>query len=190
MPRKYTIFALVSVVVVTLDQLTKWWVRTHLELWRDSVDVIPGFFELVHYQNTGAAFGVMQDDPDAMTKFAVFTLVALTIMLVMVWRLPKEESFVAGIMGLIMGGAVGNAIDRAVFAAVTDFLRFYTDAEAASVWLRENFGSAEWPSFNIADSAIVVGIIVFFVQQIVMGRREKDADLDDEELPSLEDVPE
>lgn len=190
MPRKYTIFTLVSVVVVALDQLTKWWIRTNLELWRDSVDVIPGFFELVHYQNTGAAFGVMQDDPDAMKKFAVFTVVALTIMLVMVWKLPDDEPFVAGIMGLIMGGAIGNAIDRALYAAVTDFLRFHTEAEGASAWLRGTFGTAEWPSFNIADSAIVVGILVFIVHLLLQGRTEQDAELDDEDIGALEEVPE
>lgn len=190
MPRKYSVFALVSVVVIALDQLSKWWVRTNLELWRDSIDVIPGFFELVHYQNTGAAFGVMQDDPDAMKKFAVFTLVALAIMLVMVWKLPSDELFVSGVMGLITGGAIGNAVDRMLYAAVTDFLRFYTEAEAASAWLRNNFGSAEWPSFNIADSAIVVGLIVFIVQQVVAARREKDEELEDEDFGALGDLPE
>lgn len=190
MPRKYTLFAVVTAVVVVLDQLSKWWVRTNLELWRDSVDVIPGFFELVHYQNTGAAFGVMQDDPDAMKKFAVFTLVALGIMVVMVWKLPGNEGAVAAIMGLITGGAIGNAIDRVLYAAVTDFLRFYTNAEGPSAWLRANFGTAEWPSFNIADSAIVVGILVFFVQQLVASRTETDAELDDDDIGHMEEVPE
>ncbi len=189
MPRKYSIFAIVTLVVVALDQLSKAWVRGNIEMWRGSISVIDGFFELVYFVNTGAAFGVMQDDPNAMVKFAVFTVVALSIMVLMVWRLPPEEGFAAAMMGAIMGGALGNGVDRLLFRGVTDFLRFYVETGSLADWLRTNVQMTEWPSFNVADSAIVVGVIAFLVQQLFfVDRGATEADLDDEELPDLEEA--
>ncbi len=190
MARKYIVFVLTALTVVGLDQGTKVWVRNNLELWTDSVDVIPGFFQIVHYQNTGAAFGMADG---MMWLFAVFTLFALGLMLWMTKQLEDDDTFVSCMMGLIAGGAVGNAIDRVAYQAVTDFIRFYTTEGALYDWLRDNFNTAEWPSFNIADSAIVVGIIVFFVQQLIQDRLQKgktDDSLGDEELPDLATEPE
>lgn len=188
MARKYIAFGLTTVVVAVADQATKIWVRDNLELWRDSIDVIPGLFQIVHYENTGAAFGMADG---MMWLFAVFTIFALGLMGWMTWKLQEDESFVATMMGLIAGGAIGNAIDRVLYQAVTDFLRFYRTEGALYDFLVENFNTAEWPSFNIADAAIVVGIIVFFVQQLMQDYLDKKAgkapedDLDDEELPDL-----
>jgi signal peptidase II len=186
-PRKYSIFGLVTLAVIALDQLTKVWVRGNIEMWRGSIPVIDGFFELVYFVNTGAAFGVMQDDPDAMMKFLVFTIVAVAIMVLMVWWLPADEGFAAAMMGAIMGGAIGNGIDRALYQGVTDFLRFYVDQGALADWLAATVHMTEWPSFNIADSAIVVGVIAFLFQQLFfVDRGSTEAELDDEELPDLE----
>jgi len=188
MARKYIAFGLTTVVVAVADQATKIWVRDNLELWRDSIDVIPGLFQIVHYENTGAAFGMADG---MMWLFAVFTMFALGLMGWMTWKLQDDESFVATMMGLIAGGAIGNAIDRVLYQAVTDFLRFYRTEGALYDFLVENFNTAEWPSFNIADAAIVVGILAFFVQQLMQDYLDKKAgkapedDLDDEELPDL-----
>ena len=185
MARKYIVFVLTALTIVGLDQGTKIWVRDNLKLWTDSVDVIPGFFQIVHYQNTGAAFGMADG---MMWLFAVFTVFALGLMFWMTRQLEDDDTFVSCMMGLIAGGAVGNAIDRVLYQAVTDFLRFYTTKGALYDWLRDNFNTAEWPSFNIADSAIVVGILVFFVQQLIQDRMQKgrtDESLGDEELPDL-----
>lgn len=190
MARKYIVFVLTALTVVGLDQGTKVWVRNNLELWKDSVDVIPGFFQIVHYQNTGAAFGMADG---MMWLFAVFTVFALGLMFWMTRQLEDDDIFVSCMMGLIAGGAVGNAIDRVLYQAVTDFLRFYTTEGALYDWLRDNFNTAEWPSFNVADSAIVVGILVFFVQQLIQDRLQKgktDESLGDEELPDLATEPE
>jgi len=191
MPRKYIAFALTALVVVGLDQATKIWVRDNLELWTDSRDVIPGFFQIVHYQNEGAAFGMADG---MMWLFAVFTVFALGLMFWMTWKLEEDELFVSCMMGLIAGGAVGNGIDRMLFYAVTDFLRFYLTEGALYDWLRANFNTAEWPSFNVADSAIVVGILVFFVHQLIQDRLQKpnghDESLGDDELPDLAAEPE
>ena len=185
--RKYTLFGVITAVIVLLDQLTKIWVRDNIELWRGKIEVIPGFFDLVYFVNTGAAFGVMQDDPDAMTKFLVFTVIASIVMLGFLWWLPSEERFATAMMGSIFGGTIGNAIDRALYAGVTDFLRFYTDNGAISDWIYENFHTREWPSFNIADSAIVVGVLAFLFQQLFfVDRGQTEAELDDDELPDLD----
>ena len=188
MARKYIAFGLTTAVIAVADQATKIWVRDNLELWKDSIDVIPGLFQIVHYENTGAAFGMADG---MMWLFAVFTIFALGLMGWMTWKLQEDESFVATMMGLIAGGAIGNAIDRVLYQAVTDFLRFYRTEGALYDFLVENFNTAEWPSFNIADAAIVVGIIVFFVQQLMQDYLDKKAgkapedDLGDEELPDL-----
>ena len=109
MARKYIAFGLTTAVIAVADQATKIWVRDNLELWKDSIDVIPGLFQIVHYENTGAAFGMADG---MMWLFAVFTIFALGLMGWMTWKLQDDETFVATMMGLIAGGAIGNAIDR------------------------------------------------------------------------------
>lgn len=180
MPKKYLWFFPVTFLVIASDQLSKVWVRENIEMWRGKIEVIPGFFDLVYYVNTGAAFGVMQDESNAMMMFAIFTVFALTLMCGFLWFLPKDQAFAAAMMGLITGGAVGNAIDRTLYRGVTDFLRFYTDNADVAVWMRQTLGSAEWPSFNIADSGIVVGVILFVIQQLFFqDRGQSETDVDD-----------
>lgn len=190
--RKYSIFAVVAVLSVVIDQATKWWVNQNIDPWKGRISVIDGFFELVNFKNTGAAFGVGTGWASAMLVFAIFTIVALGVMGWMLWKLPDEDRFEAGMMGLITGGAIGNAIDRARFQEVTDFLRFYTSDPELAAKLHDNFGMAEWPSFNVADTCIVVGVIVFFVYTLVQDRMRKQLEdtlaEDEGALPELEKV--
>ena len=140
-------YLLLALGVVVLDQATKALVIAKIPLYT-TIPVIRGFFDLTHLQNTGAAFGVFAAAGSA-RPFLV-TLLALAVFAgVLVWSLtaPPEHRLLQGALGLIMGGAVGNLIDRVRFSAVTDFLRFYVDR-----W--------EWPSFNVADSAISVGVVL------------------------------
>ena len=133
--------------VVVLDQVTKALVVAKIPLYR-TIPVIRGFFDLTHLQNTGAAFGVLAAAGSA--RPLLVTLLALAVFAgVLAWSLtaPPEHRLLQGALALIMGGAVGNLIDRVRFSAVTDFLRFYVDR-----W--------EWPSFNVADSAISVGVVL------------------------------
>ncbi len=163
MKPKYLIFTVTTVLVVLADQLTKWWVHRSLRLGVDAIDVIPGLFQIVHVQNTGAAFGLMRDTPYRMAIFLVFTVVAAVAILWQLRHTEDRQRFLPAILGLIMAGAIGNAIDRGIKASVTDFLRFYTEHPRLKPWLIEHFGMAEWPSFNVADMAIVIGVILFFV---------------------------
>jgi signal peptidase II len=140
-------YLLLALGVVVLDQATKALVVAKIPLYQ-TIPVIRGFFDLTHLQNTGAAFGVLAAAGSA--RPLLVTLLALAVFAgVLAWSLtaPPEHRLLQSALGLIMGGAVGNLIDRVRFSAVTDFLRFYVDR-----W--------EWPSFNAADSAISVGVVL------------------------------
>ncbi len=170
-PRNVVFWATLVVGVVA-DQLSKAWIVANLELYRGEVVVIPGLFSLVHSQNPGAAFGFMRDGKYNREIFLAMTLVAVAVCIDMYRRLPKEERFASFTLGLILSGAIGNAIDRVRFGYVTDFLRFYTDHPPLKAWLIERIGTYEYPSFNVADSALVVGVTVFFLHYLLMGDRE------------------
>jgi len=136
----------ISLVVVVLDQLTKWMASSQLEMF-NSVPVMP-LFNLTLMHNTGAAFSFLSDAGGWQRWF--FTVLAVGVsVLIVVWlrRLPPADKSTAAALALILGGAVGNVIDRVRFGYVVDFLDVYV-------------GTAHWPAFNIADSAITVGAVI------------------------------
>lgn len=135
----------VAVAVFLVDRLTKWIIETRLSMY-DVITVIPGFFDIVHARNTGAAFSMFADSesPWRTTLLILFSAVALVVIGWMLRNASKMDIRSAVALSLILGGALGNVFDRAVMGSVTDFLDFYV-------------GSWHWPSFNVADSAIVIG---------------------------------
>ncbi len=146
MSRRLAYFVLAAAVVV-LDQVAKAVVIATIPL-HATIPVIRGFFDLTHLRNTGAAFGVFAAAGSA--RPVLVTLLAVAVFAgVLAWSLtsPPEHRLLQTALSLIMGGAIGNLVDRVRFQAVTDFLRFYVDR-----W--------EWPSFNLADSAISVGVVL------------------------------
>lgn len=182
-------FLFTLIVVVGLDQATKLWIASNLELWRGHIDVIDGFFQLVHYQNKGAVGGILGDSPYRIQIFLAFTVLALGAMVSMVRKLEPGERFVAFTLGLIAGGAIGNAIDRVWQGAVTDFLRFYTLNPDVMGWLAKYKLPAEYPSFNVADMGISVGVVIFFLQQFIQDRYAKEEALSPDELPAADQAP-
>jgi signal peptidase II len=145
----------VAAVVVGLDQLTKLWIMVSIPLYEQKI-VIAGLFNLVHVTNTGAAFGLLAGD-HAWWRQAFFVIVALAALtfILLVYRQIRSRGLVFVIaIGLIAGGAIGNLIDRVRFGAVVDFLDFY-------------FGKYHWPAFNVADSAITIGVGLFLVASMV-----------------------
>jgi signal peptidase II len=144
--RRLPYFAL-ALAVVVLDQVTKAVVIAKIPLYQ-TIAVVKGFFDLTHLKNTGAAFGVLAAAGSA-RPFVVTLLAVAVFGGVFAWslRTSAEHRLLQTALALVMGGAVGNLIDRVRFQAVTDFLRFYVDR-----W--------EWPSFNVADSAISVGVVL------------------------------
>jgi len=169
MQAKYSIFAAVTTFVIALDQATKIWIVNNIDYRTGHIDIIDGFFQIVHVQNKGAAFGMGSGTTHAITFFLIFTVIAVAVILSMLVKLHPRERFMSAVMALIMGGAIGNAIDRADKASVTDFLRFYTDHPKLAPWLAETLGTTEYPSFNVADMAIVGGVIFFIAHQIFIG---------------------
>lgn len=170
MKRTWSIFAAVAVIGVILDQITKIWIVTNLQYRIDSIDVIPGFFQLVHAQNPGAAFGFMRNMPAnvRVALFLFFTLIAMGVIIDMVRKLPpKAGPFMPVVLGMIFSGAIGNAIDRIHKATVTDFLRIYTDNPEWVSWLASYNLPPEYPSFNVADMALVVGVLMFVVHSFL-----------------------
>ncbi len=175
MNRKSIVFFVFAIVGLLLDQLTKYWIRANLQLHVDEIPIIPNFFSLVHAENPGAAGGFLRNFEYRHYVFLGFTLVATYVIVDMWWKLPKEDWFMSSTLGLILSGAFGNAIDRVHKQTVTDFLRVYTEHASLKPWLIETIGTNEWPSFNIADSALVVGVLLFLIHYLFLEEKEKPA---------------
>jgi len=135
--------------VVALDQLTKAIVQNTVPLY-SSVAVIPGFFNITHVHNPGGAFGFLAGASDVVRTimFLVVSLLAVALILWFFIKTPATHRWLAAGFALILGGAAGNLIDRVRFGKVIDFLDVYV-------------GDLHWPAFNVADSAITVGIGIF-----------------------------
>lgn len=137
------VIVLVAAVVVVLDQLTKRWIEQNLPLYESIVPFpsLRNFFTITHFTNTGAAFGLMRDQN---ILFLVMAVVVVVAIVVYVRYLPHHKPLVQLALGLQLGGAIGNnLIDRVRQGHVTDFIYFHF-----------------WPAFNIADMAIVGGVLV------------------------------
>jgi signal peptidase II len=142
---------LIAFLVVVLDRLSKLAVERTLSL-HDSISLIPGFFRLTHVENRGAAFGLFADSPSEwkIAGLVLFSVIALVIVATLLWKNSHSMTITGVGLSLILGGAIGNLWDRLVSGHVVDFLLFY-------------IGQYQWPAFNVADSAIVVGagLLVF-----------------------------
>ena len=146
-PAKYPYLCLALAVLVG-DQITKWQVEARL-VGEAPREVIPGLLNFVYVRNTGVAFGLFPSNGELWSTM-VLTLLglgALTIVAIYFWRTPATERLLLTSLGLILGGAVGNLADRVLQGGVTDFIDFY-------------FGSYHWHTFNVADSAITIGIVL------------------------------
>lgn len=164
--RRNLVFAVVTVLGVIADQVTKAWIVANVALYREELEVVPGFLSIVHAQNPGAAMSLLRDFEYRQVVFAVFTIIAVGVIADMFRKLPRTDWFMAGTLGLILSGAFGNAIDRVRQQYVTDFIRVYTDQATLRDWLVGTFGTAEWPTFNVADISLVVGVVLFALHQV------------------------
>ena len=161
MRNRYAIIAAVTAIVTLIDQTTKALVLLHVPLYTE-IPVISGLFNLVHVRNRGAAFGFLNRH-DISWQFWLFlaaTLVAagVVIMLAKNSRADDTPFFIS--LGLILGGAVGNLIDRVRYREVVDFLDFYHD-------------KYHWPAFNVADIAICCGAALALILSLRRSPPEK-----------------
>ena len=153
------VFGCVGLLVILADQISKTWIRANLDIGQSLFDV--GFFQVVHVYNTGAAFGIFKDQSLTLTIVAfIGIIVILLIVFFLHSRWPFLDSLlVRAAIGLLLGGTVGNLIDRLRFGYVTDFIDI-----------------GIWPTFNIADSAITVGVIIFAYSLLRLTRAKKHQD--------------
>lgn len=144
-------YLFVSVAVIVLDQWTKWMVEVHLPH-HAAHPLIPGFLNLTHVRNTGVAFGLFASEGMAGGSWllTLLGLAALTAVGVYFWYAPARDRLLLVALALVVGGAIGNLIDRVSSGAVTDFVDVYV-------------GLHHWPSFNVADSAISIGIVLMAI---------------------------
>lgn len=159
-PKLKVLLAVVTVSLV-LDQGSKWLVNKYLLLSDAKIVIIKNWLEFVHAENKGAAWSTLQDSPYRLYVFAIFTIVAVTALIQMFRTLEDDERLRAASTGLILSGALGNAIDRTLKGSVTDFIKVFAGAGDARRWCIQHFGTNVWPIWNIADAAIVVGVILF-----------------------------
>lgn len=137
-------FFLTAFLVVVADQLSKWWIVSHLDVGESLFEA--GIFQIVRVQNTGSSFGLFQGHSFALIIVAFVGIAFLLVFTLILYTrfFPSDNLLGRLALGLILGGTIGNLIDRLRFGGVTDFI--------SVGW---------WPAFNIADSAIVVGAIIF-----------------------------
>jgi signal peptidase II len=164
MKRKYWVLIVVCLLVLFLDQWTKLTIRQSLSLYQ-TVEVIHGFFNLVHVRNTGGAFGIFGGERGGVGSlfFVVVSVVAIGSIIILLIRLKEDEKIISLSLSFILSGAVGNLIDRLWHGEVVDFLDFYVS-------------SYHWPAFNTADSAICVGIGLMVLALFVKDHKKKIAD--------------
>ena len=150
----YRLLLLLAALVVVLDQATKAWIHGHLPFGTygepGAIPVVRGFFYLVHVGNTGAAWSLFTGKSTVLAVLAAITLAAIAF-----WRrhLGLRQASVQICFGLLCGGIFGNLIDRILYGHVIDFLDFH-------------FGSYIYPTFNLADSAICVGVGLYMIHSL------------------------
>ena len=159
--RRFFFLLSIIMMVITLDQATKIYIMSAFSL-HEIKEVIPGFFNLTYLRNSGAAFGFLASVTSAWKHwfFIVVAVVALGFILVLYAQYCLGSFLYTIALGLIGGGAVGNVIDRLRYGSVVDFLDVYV-------------GTSHWPAFNIADSAICVGVGLFFLANIMTERKKE-----------------
>ena len=150
--KKFPLTLLIASSIILLDFVTKKLILANVGP-TDTIDIFP-FLRIILVKNTGAAFGLFTSLGN--TFFLVITIVAIIFIIFYLINIPKGLEFFA--ISLILGGAIGNFIDRATIGAVTDFIDFY-------------IGAWHWPAFNVADSALTVGITLFIWSNF-FGRNE------------------
>ncbi len=146
--KTWAIIGTVALLTLGLDQWSKAWVRSHLAP-LDSWAIIPGaekYFAITRASNTGAAFGMFRGGG---AFFVVVAVIIIAAMLYYAYRMEEQSTLLSIALGLELGGAMGNLLDRILFGQVTDFID-------VKLWPRYNL----WPTFNLADAAITIGVLL------------------------------
>ncbi|MBH0189917.1 MAG: signal peptidase II [Nitrospira sp.] len=165
---RYALLAWLAGTIVVIDQATKLAIVESMRL-HESIPIVQDFFSLTYIRNPGAAFGLLAGSSNAfrMVFFGITSLFALALLGTILFRLPEKDWLGQLSIAGILGGAIGNLIDRLRYGEVIDFLDVYVN-------------SYHWPAFNVADSAISVGVVFLLIH---FAFEKKDVSLLPEELP-------
>lgn len=143
-------YYIVALILIIIDQLTKWLVVVNMEI-GERITIIEDFFYLLSHRNSGAAWGILQGQ---MLFFYIITVIVIIAIVYYMQKYAKNNALLAIGLSLILGGAIGNFIDRVLRQEVVDFASF--------IIVNYNF-----PIFNVADSALTIGVILVFLAMIV-----------------------
>ncbi len=155
---KYAWVGSIMSIVLIADQFTKYLVTTRVRLY-SIIPVVPGFFNITHVRNRGAAFGILAGAPEVWRSlfFISVTIAAIAVIGGLIWK--THERLLVTAFSLIAGGAIGNLIDRVRYGEVVDFIQWYVK-------------SHYWPSFNVADSAISIGVALLVLDMLLKKPQE------------------
>jgi signal peptidase II len=153
---RYKLFTIFSMVTILLDQATKWWARSSLKL-HIPEPLIKGYWEWELSYNPGSAFGLFRNLGGARVWLSIIGLGACVAIFFILRKAKDHQKWMTAALGLVAGGALGNVIDRVFIGKVTDFV----------LW---RWGEHRWPAFNIADAALVAGVLILFLD---VGRDQK-----------------
>lgn len=157
MKKKYILLSVISLSVLLLDQLSKLYIDSSFRVY-DSVTVFKNFFHITYIRNPGAAFGIFADN-DASFRIPFFlTLSLIAAAGILFFYRTVEDILLQVALSLILGGAIGNMIDRARYGEVIDFIDVH--------WYNKH-----WPAFNLADSAITIGVGFMILDMILKERK-------------------
>jgi signal peptidase II len=151
---KYPLVFAVAAGVLLLDQLTKWYIRHSFGLY-ESVTVIDSLFHITHVRNAGGAFGFLNQAARVwrLPFFLAVSCIAVGVLLAFVRRIQPGQRWLLLALGAILGGALGNLVDRMASGEVTDFLDFH-------------WHGYHWPAFNLADSCITAGMVILLLHSL------------------------
>ena len=154
---KYRLTVIIGSIVLILDQVTKVLVHGQMALYQ-SIEIVPNFFHLTYLRNTGAAFGFLAGSRSSLriAFFIIVSAIAIGCIFYLLKNLPPDRKTFTATLSLVLGGAIGNLIDRIRMGEVIDFIDLH--------WYE-----IHWPAFNVADSAITIGVILLFIQMIRKG---------------------
>ncbi len=162
MAARYRLAGAIAGLVILFDQLSKLYIDRAFALY-ESVTVVPNFFHITYLRNKGAAFGILADSALRVPFFIAASLVAITVILWYLRQVGPDQVVQHTALGLILGGALGNLVDRVRLGEVIDFLDVH--------WYERH-----WPAFNVADSAICVGVGLMLLGMWLAERRAKASD--------------
>jgi signal peptidase II len=152
MKKKYWVLLFLCIWILSVDQWTKYSIQKRLPL-HHTVSVVKGFFNLTHVRNPGGAFGILGGEGGGLSSslFVLVSLIAIGIIIFFFFKTREDEEILSLAFSMVLSGAIGNLIDRFRIGEVIDFFDF-------------QISSFHWPAFNIADSAITIGIGLILVE--------------------------